>query len=98
MKTHRHSLQLNKYAVVHGHFLLVTKAYQSQSHPLTPPQLLQTYLLLLAAAAKGRPYFAFFNCGELSGASQPHKHIQLMPGEPPIVKQARAARLDNESR
>lgn len=89
---------LNKFAVVHGHFLLVTKIYQSQSQPLTPSQLVHTYLLLFAAQAKRQPYFAFFNCGELSGASQPHKHIQFIPGEAPIEALARGAHVENESR
>ncbi|KAG8811366.1 bifunctional AP-4-A phosphorylase/ADP sulfurylase, partial [Serendipita sp. 400] len=89
---------LNKYAVARGHFLLVTKLYESQSHPLTPGQLIQTYLLLLAAQSRQRPYFAFFNCGVLSGASQPHKHIQFMPGEPPLERLARSAKIENEAR
>lgn len=108
-----YNVLLNKFAVVHGHFLLVTKgtcrelsrpnvysfrssAYQSQSHPLTPSQLVHTYLLLLAAQARRQPYFAFFNCGELSGASQPHKHIQFIPGEAPIESLAKLARVENE--
>jgi sulfate adenylyltransferase (ADP) / ATP adenylyltransferase len=70
--------------------------YQSQAHPLTPSQLVQTYLLLLAAQSKHQPYFAFFNCGELSGASQPHKHIQFIPGEAPIDRVAKSAKVENE--
>jgi len=108
---------LNKFALIHGHFLLVTKGnppyfnahticgrlyltsnseYQSQSHPLTPSQLVQTYLLLLAAQSRHKQYFAFFNCGNLSGASQPHKHVQFIPGEPPIDRVAKLARVENE--
>ncbi|PVF97901.1 hypothetical protein CPB86DRAFT_686302, partial [Serendipita vermifera] len=89
---------LNKYAVVPGHFLLVTRVYESQSQPLTPSQLVHTYLLLLAAKARNKQYFAFFNCGVLSGASQPHKHIQIIPGEPPIERLARSAKVENEAR
>ena len=76
--------------------------YQSQSAPLTPADLLQTYLLMLNANLTcGRPYFSFFNCGAKSGASQPHKHVQFLPtlqgfGGPPVERVARGIRLDNE--
>ncbi|CAG8761132.1 6577_t:CDS:2, partial [Acaulospora colombiana] len=48
---------LNKYAVV--------PVYESQAQPLTPSQLVHAYLLLLAAKARSKQYFAFFNCGVL---------------------------------
>lgn len=38
--------------------------------------------------------------GDLSGASQPHKHVQLLPVEddgPPVEKLARSIRIDKES-
>ncbi|KAH9935653.1 HIT-like protein [Fomitopsis serialis] len=87
----------NKYSVVRHHILLITKEYQSQTSPLLPPDLVQTYLLLLAAQRTGRRYFAFYNCGELSGASQPHKHLQLIPVDddgPPIERLARKTKID----
>ncbi|CCA69052.1 hypothetical protein PIIN_02911 [Serendipita indica DSM 11827] len=93
-----YNVLLNKFALVKGHFLLVTKEYESQAHPLTPSQLVQTYLLLLAAHTRNRPFFAFFNCGILSGASQPHKHIQFFPGQAPIERLAKAAKVENEAR
>ncbi|KAF8520474.1 ATP adenylyltransferase-domain-containing protein [Hysterangium stoloniferum] len=80
---------LNKYSVVRGHFLLVTKEYQSQNSPLLPPDLLQAYLLLVASYQAGKNHMAFYNCGELSGASQPHKHLQFIPVDnegPPIER------------
>ncbi|KAF9567972.1 hypothetical protein CPC08DRAFT_757855 [Agrocybe pediades] len=89
---------LNKYSVVPQHFLLVTKEFKSQASPLLPPELVQTYLLLSAARKAGKRFFAFFNCGDNSGASQPHKHIQFMPVEtedgPPIEVLARETRLE----
>ncbi|KAI0793174.1 HIT-like domain-containing protein [Abortiporus biennis] len=88
----------NKYAVVPHHILVVTKEFQSQTAPLLPPDLVQTYRLLLAARDAGRNFFAFYNCGNLSGASQPHKHLQLIPiesdGGPPIEKLARESHLE----
>ncbi|CCM01925.1 uncharacterized protein FIBRA_03998 [Fibroporia radiculosa] len=87
----------NKYSVVPHHILMVTKEYQSQTSPLHPSDLVQAYRLLIAGQKAGRRFFAFYNCGDLSGASQPHKHIQLIPLEddgPPIERLARAMKVD----
>ncbi|KAL0956341.1 hypothetical protein HGRIS_002491 [Hohenbuehelia grisea] len=94
---------LNKYSVVQHHFLLVSKAFESQSSPLTPPDLIQAYSLLLAAKKAGKNFFAFYNCGENSGASQPHKHIQFIPIDesddgPPVERLARKMKLEKEER
>ncbi|KZT72235.1 hypothetical protein DAEQUDRAFT_755402 [Daedalea quercina L-15889] len=91
----------NKYAVMRHHILLVTKEFQSQTAPLLPSDLVQTYLFLLAAQRAGRRYFAFYNCGDLSGASQPHKHLQLIPVEddgPPVERLARRTKIDYPDR
>lgn len=88
---------LNKYSVVPEHFLLITKDFQSQSSPLMPPDLVQTYLLLIAANKAGKSTLAFYNCGDNSGASQPHKHVQFISvedGGPPIEQLARLVSLD----
>ncbi|KAH8990532.1 HIT-like domain-containing protein [Lactarius akahatsu] len=89
---------LNKYSVVEEHFLLVTKEFQSQTSPLEPSDLVQAYLLLRAANKAGNHLFAFYNCGEQSGASQAHKHLQFLPTAdedgPPIERLAKAARID----
>jgi len=80
------------------HFLLITKEFQSQASPLMPPDLVQTYLLLAAARKAHRHLFAFYNCGDISGASQPHKHVQFIPLEneegPPIEELARSVNLE----
>lgn len=89
---------LNKYSVVPHHFLLVTKEYRPQSSPLMPSELIHAYQLLLSARKAGRKFFAFYNCGENSGASQAHKHIQFVPladeSGPPIEHLARKAQLE----
>ncbi|KAF8210649.1 HIT-like domain-containing protein [Mycena galopus ATCC 62051] len=89
---------LNKYSVVPQHFLLVTKEFQSQASPLSPPDLVQTYLLLAAARKARHNLFAFYNCGDNSGASQAHKHVQFIPLEdedgPPIEYLARSVKLE----
>ncbi|KAI0074645.1 hypothetical protein K474DRAFT_1647701 [Panus rudis PR-1116 ss-1] len=91
----------NKYSVVPHHILLVTKEFHSQTAPLLPPDLVQTYQLLIAARNAGRKFFAFYNCGNFSGASQPHKHLQLIPIEddgPPVERLARAAHIESPDR
>jgi len=90
---------LNKFSVIPRHFLLVTKEFQSQVSPLLPAELVQTYLLLSAALKLGQKFFAFYNCGSNSGASQPHKHIQFIPLDsqdgPPIDRLARRAHIES---
>ncbi|KAG6920265.1 hypothetical protein DXG01_005034 [Tephrocybe rancida] len=93
----KYAVLLNKFALLPDHFLLVTEEFQSQASPLMPSDLVQTYLLLVAARKAGKRYFAFYNCGEHSGASQPRKHIQFIPVDydsPPIEPLARAANLE----
>ncbi|KAJ8514388.1 hypothetical protein ONZ45_g8050 [Pleurotus djamor] len=77
---------LNKYSVVPDHFLLVTK------------ELVLAYSILVAAKKAGRNFLAFYNCGENSGASQPHKHLQFVPVDadgPPVEKLAQRTNLES---
>lgn len=76
-----HNLVLNKFAVVPEHFLLTTKQFKPQTHLLEPDDLAATYACIEAYHATGAEggLYAFFNSGTLSGASQPHRHIQLLP-------------------
>ncbi|KAF8973074.1 ATP adenylyltransferase-domain-containing protein [Flammula alnicola] len=88
---------LNKYSVVPNHFLMVTKEFKSQASPLMPSELVQAYLLLCAARKSGKKFFAFYNCGDNSGASQAHKHLQFIPLDtedgPPIEILTRKAQI-----
>ncbi|KAG5994518.1 hypothetical protein E4U54_003063 [Claviceps lovelessii] len=89
-----HYLVLNKFAVVPGHFILATRAFKPQSHVLERADLEATMACLEGyAPPRGRDdgdgdgnddeepdgLFAFFNSGEHSGASQPHRHVQFLP-------------------
>merc|ERR1712093_164842 len=83
-----YGILLNKYAVVPLHFVLVTKHFEEQTKPLTPPQLLASYEVLQSfydanksADSPAGEILCFYNCGEMSGASQPHKHVQFAPME-----------------
>ena len=68
-----HVCVLNKFNVVDLHLLFVTCAYEDQQEPLT--------LADFDALCRGLQEFdglAFYNSGPTSGASQPHRHLQLV--------------------
>ncbi|KAG0173765.1 bifunctional AP-4-A phosphorylase/ADP sulfurylase [Apophysomyces sp. BC1015] len=82
-----HRIVLNKFCVVPHHILVVTKEFKEQTQPLFPLDLYATWETM---AAIGPSAVAFYNCGPNSGASQPHKHVQIMPlhgqgVQPPIA-------------
>lgn len=76
-----HFLVLNKFPVIRNHFILATKADKQQNRALEEEDLLATYVCLKAWQAKDNRcrLFAFFNSGDHSGASQPHRHLQFLP-------------------
>lgn len=87
-----YNLILNKFPVIPNHFLLVTKDWQAQTDVLEKTDLEATYECLKAWDTDGdgsrsangsspKSLFAFFNSGDDSGASQPHRHLQFLPVE-----------------
>lgn len=77
---------LNKYPVIFNHFILATKENKPQTDVLEEDDLYLAYASLQAwkqdaIGQKGHSLFAFFNSGEHSGASQPHRHLQFLPIE-----------------
>jgi len=76
-----HFLVLNKFAVVPEHFILATTAFKPQTHLLEAADLAAAYACIEAYHGAGQELFAFFNSGDHSGASQPHRHIQMLPVE-----------------
>lgn len=85
----KYSLVLNKFPVIPNHFILATKEWKSQTDMLEKEDLEAAYTVLQAwgdaEREQGRSdgstssLFAFFNSGDASGASQPHRHIQFLP-------------------
>ena len=76
-----HVVLLNKYPVQAGHLLLITKQWQAQADWLQA-----TDWQALSAVWKQQAGFWFFNSSAAAGASQPHRHLQLLPrdvGQPP---------------
>ncbi|AII49422.1 hypothetical protein KR52_09745 [Synechococcus sp. KORDI-52] len=80
-----HAVILNKYPVQSAHMLLITKTWQPQSGWLSMEDW--NALALVDAMTTG---LWFFNSGPDAGASQPHRHLQLLPrapGEPICARQ-----------
>lgn len=69
-----HVCLLNKFNVLDHHLLLVTRAFEEQEKPIT-----RADFAALAACMAEFDAFAFYNAGYVAGASQPHKHLQLVP-------------------
>lgn len=72
---------LNKFPVIPDHFILATKGFKEQTDLLEEGDIGAAYDCLKAYRAEGEELFGFFNSGEHSGASQPHRHIQFLPVE-----------------
>jgi len=69
-----HLALLNKFPVVPNHLLIVTRVYEPQENLLT----LGDFQALCACLAE-IDGLAFYNAGQAAGASQSHKHLQLVP-------------------
>jgi len=69
-----HTLLLNKFYTMPDHALLITKEWQSQSSQLTQSDLTALFDIISALPAIG-----FYNSGADAGASQAHKHMQMVP-------------------
>ncbi|MCP4191003.1 MAG: phosphorylase [Planctomycetaceae bacterium] len=69
-----HVALLNKFNVVDHHLLIVTRQFESQDSRLTIEDFEALWRCLLEFDSVG-----FYNGGAKAGASQPHKHLQLLP-------------------
>lgn len=69
-----HVCLLNKFNVVEHHFLIVTQSFESQLDWLN----LADFEALCRCLKEVTGLF-FYNGGPAAGASQPHKHLQLVP-------------------
>lgn len=69
-----HLCLLNKFNVVDHHLLIVTREFEHQETWLTPADFAALQVGLREIDGLG-----FYNGGTEAGASQPHKHLQLVP-------------------
>ncbi|MGD1699625.1 ATP adenylyltransferase family protein [Dapis sp. BLCC M229] len=92
-----HLCLLNKYNVVDHHLLIVTREFEEQENLLN----LQDFQALGSCMGEFEG-LAFYNSGKIAGASQRHKHLQVVPlpmapdGEKILIDRAIAiATFDN---
>jgi ATP adenylyltransferase len=69
-----HVCLLNKFPALDGHLLIVTRAAAEQEAALERSD----FEALAACLAEGEA-LGFYNAGVRAGASQPHRHLQLVP-------------------
>ncbi|OUL24983.1 phosphorylase [Nostoc sp. T09] len=69
-----HVCLLNKFNVVDYHLLIVTRTFEEQESLLT----LEDFAAMWACLAE-YDGLAFYNGGQVAGASQRHKHLQVVP-------------------
>jgi ATP adenylyltransferase len=69
-----HVCLLNKFPILEQHLLLVTRDFEPQESALTPADF-----EALARCLEEFDSLGFYNGGRLAGASQPHKHLQIVP-------------------
>ncbi|MDZ8056152.1 MAG: ATP adenylyltransferase family protein [Aulosira sp. ZfuVER01] len=69
-----HVCLLNKFNVVDYHLLIITRAFEEQESLLT----LEDFAAMWACLAESNG-LAFYNGGQVAGASQRHKHLQVVP-------------------
>ncbi len=69
-----HTLILNKYPVQLGHMLLITNSWKAQNHLLNIDDF-----EAIANVDNDTTGLWFFNSSKEAGASQPHRHFQLLP-------------------
>jgi len=70
----RHIGVLNKFNVIRHHLLIVTRAFEAQDVLLTPGDFVALLTCMNEIDGLG-----FYNGGTVAGASQTHKHLQLVP-------------------
>lgn len=69
-----HLCLLNKFTVIDNHLLIVTRAFEEQESPLTVADFAALWVCMAEVDGLG-----FYNAGRIAGASQRHKHLQLVP-------------------
>lgn len=70
-----HVCLLNKFNVIADHALIVTREFRPQSEYLAAGDLEALWRCL----AEPEPALGFYNAGPNAGASQPHRHLQIVP-------------------
>ncbi len=70
-----HVCLLNKFPALAHHLVVITRAFEAQETPLSSADFAALWWLCSEMGGLG-----FYNSHRQSGASQPHKHVQWVPG------------------
>ena len=73
----KHTLIFNKFPIFPSHLLVVTKEFIPQTTDLDLEDFTALYRGIGTFSSQN--WLVFYNCGVHSGASQMHKHIQIVP-------------------
>ncbi len=87
-----HLCVLNKFPVIEHHALIITRDFQDQLAPLERSDFEAVWTCLSEAGG-----LAFYNAGPAAGASERHRHFQLVPtpiAEPPLATPFHAVQAD----
>ena len=87
-----HRLFLNKFPLVKNHIVVATKELIDQNTHLVQKDI--ESIVIMVKILKG---LAFFNGGFNAGASQPHKHTQVIPTESIFNQQGIFSIIEDES-
>ncbi|WP_036483455.1 phosphorylase [Myxosarcina sp. GI1] len=82
-----HFCLLNKFNVVEHHLLIVTRAFEEQTDLLNLNDFEALHICMQEIDG-----LAFYNGGKIAGASQAHKHLQLLPL--PIIPNLKGVPID----
>ncbi|MCG8570198.1 MAG: phosphorylase [Spirochaetes bacterium] len=82
-----HICLLNKFKVIDHHILIVTKKFEEQTNLLNLRDFAALSICLKSFSGLG-----FYNSGTIAGASQSHKHLQVIPL--PIIPEIKTTSLD----
>ena len=91
-----HVCILNKFNVVDFHLLIITRIFEEQESLLT----LEDFTAMWTCLGEFEG-LVFYNGGKLAGASQRHKHLQIVPfseTDIPISPLLKTAKLENSIR
>lgn len=74
-----HAVLFNKFALVRNHLLVITRHYEEQSSRLSVINFAAALEALQCIERPDANWLVFYNKGRNAGASQPHRHFQLLP-------------------
>ncbi len=77
-----HLCLLNKFNVTPHHLLIITRDFQPQELLLETSDFEALWSCMATVQQQGIDSLGFYNSGKQAGASQPHRHLQLLPLAP----------------